>query len=108
MKQSTDRILTTHTGSLPRPASLVSLYARRSAGDGIDEKEIDAAGLAAMKAVIEQQVDPLARRQLAALVLRINTRLPAAKTGVCAAVFEGIEDGFHGASSRDRVAFETV
>ena len=56
MKQSTDRILTTHTGSLPRPASLVSLYARRSAGDGIDEKEIDAAGLAAMKAVIEQQV----------------------------------------------------
>ncbi|KEZ78205.1 hypothetical protein [Salinisphaera hydrothermalis] len=29
MKQSTDRILTTHTGSLPRPQSLSQLLVRR-------------------------------------------------------------------------------
>ena len=31
MLHSTNRILTTHTGSLPRPAALTALYARRAA-----------------------------------------------------------------------------
>ena len=37
MLHSTDRILTTHTGSLPRPAALTDLYARRAAGETVDE-----------------------------------------------------------------------
>jgi 5-methyltetrahydropteroyltriglutamate--homocysteine methyltransferase len=38
MKRSTDRILTTHTGSLPRPDDLVEmLYAAEEGGDGVDD-----------------------------------------------------------------------
>ncbi len=47
MLHSTDRILTTHTGSLPRPAALTALYARRAAGESVDEDAIDAEGKAA-------------------------------------------------------------
>ena len=36
MLGSEHRILTTHTGSLPRPAALTSLYVRRSRGEAID------------------------------------------------------------------------
>jgi hypothetical protein len=40
--------------------------------------------------MVEQKLNPLSRRQLAALVLCVNARLPAAKTGIGAAVFEGV------------------
>ncbi len=43
MKRSTDRILTTHTGSLPRPPDLTRLYARRSRGQPVDEAALAAA-----------------------------------------------------------------
>ena len=36
MKSSTDRILTTHTGSLPRPQSLMDIILRRETGEHID------------------------------------------------------------------------
>ena len=36
MLMSQDRILTTHTGSLPRPPALTELYVRRSRGEAID------------------------------------------------------------------------
>ena len=35
MKTSTDRILTTHTGSLPRPKPLIDLVLRREKGEAI-------------------------------------------------------------------------
>ena len=34
MKRSTKRILTTHTGSLPRPPDLIELHRKRDAGSG--------------------------------------------------------------------------
>jgi 5-methyltetrahydropteroyltriglutamate--homocysteine methyltransferase len=37
MRRSRDRILTTHTGSLPRPADLDQLIADREAGEKVDE-----------------------------------------------------------------------
>jgi 5-methyltetrahydropteroyltriglutamate--homocysteine methyltransferase len=37
MHRSENRILTTHTGSLPRPASLVALYASRNNGKSADD-----------------------------------------------------------------------
>ena len=37
---SPNRILTTHAGSLPRPARLVELYAARVAGEAVDEAEL--------------------------------------------------------------------
>ena len=56
MLTSTNRILTTHTGSLPRPAALTELYAGRAEGEAIDEAALDAAGKAATRHVVRQQI----------------------------------------------------
>jgi 5-methyltetrahydropteroyltriglutamate--homocysteine methyltransferase len=56
MKHSVDRILTTHTGSLPRPVELVQMYARRANGEAVDEAALEAAGRAAMNRSVEQQI----------------------------------------------------
>lgn len=56
MLGSQDRILTTHTGSLPRPAELTELYVRRSRGDAIDPAELDALGKAAVREVVAKQI----------------------------------------------------
>ncbi|MEQ9639107.1 MAG: cobalamin-independent methionine synthase II family protein [Alphaproteobacteria bacterium] len=50
-----DRILTTHAGSLPRPAALVDLYVRRGKGEAISGDELTAAASAATKHVVEKQ-----------------------------------------------------
>jgi 5-methyltetrahydropteroyltriglutamate--homocysteine methyltransferase len=56
MLASENRILTTHTGSLPRPAALTELYASRVEGKAIDEEALDAAGRAATRHVVRQQI----------------------------------------------------
>jgi 5-methyltetrahydropteroyltriglutamate--homocysteine methyltransferase len=56
MLRSEHRILTTHTGSLPRPAALTELYARRAAGAAVDEAAIDSAGRAATRDVVRKQI----------------------------------------------------
>ena len=48
MRRSNDRILTSHTGSLPRPPALTRLYAKRARGEAVDALEIEQAGLAAL------------------------------------------------------------
>ena len=55
MLQSHDRILTTHTGSLPRPAVLTELYLRRARGETVDAAEIDSLGKTATLEVVRQQ-----------------------------------------------------
>src|SRR5580692_11735397 len=57
MQRSTSRILTTHTGSLPRPRELTRLYATRARGEAVDASEIGRAGLAAVAAVVRKQHD---------------------------------------------------
>ena len=52
---SSKRILTTHAGSLPRPARLVDLYARRAAGEAIDEALLAAEGEAATRQAVALQ-----------------------------------------------------
>src|ERR1700730_4758334 len=56
MRYSEQRILTTHTGSLPRAAALTRLYVRRERGESIDEAELDAAGKRALAWVVPQQI----------------------------------------------------
>lgn len=51
----TDRILTTHAGSLPRPLALTGLYARSAQGGAVDAGELAAAGKAAMLDVLARQ-----------------------------------------------------
>src|SRR5579862_880341 len=55
MKHSETRILTTHTGSLPRPAELVRLYVERSQGKPVDEAALARAGAEAMRRVVAKQ-----------------------------------------------------
>ena len=38
MQRSTDRILTTHAGSLPRPADILAMVRAKSRGEAIDEQ----------------------------------------------------------------------
>jgi 5-methyltetrahydropteroyltriglutamate--homocysteine methyltransferase len=56
MRWSTERILTTHTGSLPRPPELVRLYVERARGGAVDPAALDRAGKAALQHVIDRQV----------------------------------------------------
>ena len=57
MRRSNDRILTTHTGSLPRPPELTKLYARRARGEPVDPVEIEQKGHAALQAIVPKQVE---------------------------------------------------
>ena len=41
MKMSTERILTTHSGSLPRPKPLIDLILRREAGTAVDAPALE-------------------------------------------------------------------
>ena len=56
MKTSTDRILTTHTGSLPRPKPLLDVIIGREKGDAIDLAAFEAATAKAVDEVVAQQV----------------------------------------------------
>jgi len=56
MKTSTDRILTTHTGSLPRPKPLIDLILRRESGEAIAADAFEAAVVSAVDDVVARQV----------------------------------------------------
>jgi 5-methyltetrahydropteroyltriglutamate--homocysteine methyltransferase len=57
MKRSTDRILTTHTGSLPRPAELIELLRQVDAGEPVDLAAFHTAVRDAVAAVVRKQVE---------------------------------------------------
>jgi 5-methyltetrahydropteroyltriglutamate--homocysteine methyltransferase len=57
MRRSTERILTTHAGSLPRPENLTGLFVRRARGEGVGADEIAAAGLEALLAIVPKQAE---------------------------------------------------
>src|SRR5438309_1926271 len=57
MQWSTERILTTHTGSLPRPPELTQLYVQRARGGEIDRDELDRLGKAALGRIVDKQVE---------------------------------------------------
>jgi 5-methyltetrahydropteroyltriglutamate--homocysteine methyltransferase len=55
MRRSSERILTTHAGSLPRPEHLTSLFVRRARGEGVDPIAIAQAGREALRAIVPLQ-----------------------------------------------------
>jgi 5-methyltetrahydropteroyltriglutamate--homocysteine methyltransferase len=55
MQRSSDRILTTHTGSLPRPRDLTRLYSMRARGEVVDEGEVARAGREAVRTIVARQ-----------------------------------------------------
>ena len=56
MKISSDHVLTTHTGSLPRPQQLIDLVYRKQEGKTVDG--------AAFNSMVGKTVDELVRRQV--------------------------------------------
>ena len=56
MKRSEARILTTHTGSLPRPEGLVAMLGAVSRGEQVDEAALDATAREATAGVFSAQV----------------------------------------------------
>ena len=57
MKRSETRILTTHTGSLPRPEGLVAMLGSVSRGEPVDEEDLYAASGSATASVVAAQMD---------------------------------------------------
>jgi 5-methyltetrahydropteroyltriglutamate--homocysteine methyltransferase len=86
MKRSTDRMLTTHTGSLPRPPHLLDELVRRDRGEPVDSK--------ALAARVREAVADSVRRQAAAGVAVVNDG-EAGKIGYSTYVTERL-DGFGG------------
>lgn len=57
MLRSTDRILTTHVGSLPRDEALLDLLLRTERGDAVDDAVLDATLARSVDAVVRRQVE---------------------------------------------------
>ena len=57
MKQSTDRILTTHTGSLPRPPDMLGLLVEEQQRRLSERAQLDDSVRAAVQDVFNRQVD---------------------------------------------------
>ncbi len=57
MQRSTNVILTTHTGSLPRPADLLPLLRAKEDGEAIDAAALAVRVKAAVTATVRRQID---------------------------------------------------
>ncbi len=57
MNRSTDRILTTHAGSLPRPAELLDAISERERGRPVDEQTYAAQVRDAVRQVVRRQIE---------------------------------------------------
>ena len=57
MKLSTDRIITTHVGSLPRPERLAEILIERENGDPVDATEFRREAEAAIRWVVQKQLE---------------------------------------------------
>src|SRR5205809_2400091 len=57
MKRSTDHILTTHTGSLPRPLDLVDIVLRKEAKQPVDEDVLAIHVRSAIAEVVQRQAE---------------------------------------------------
>src|SRR5438132_6982664 len=57
MKRSTERFLTTHTGSLPRPDDLVRAMFAKEEGVPVDPAALKARIRSAVAAVVEKQIE---------------------------------------------------
>src|ERR1051326_871595 len=57
MKKSDARILTTHVGSIPRPAALRDLLVRQDRGEPVDEAALARETEAAVREVVTRQLE---------------------------------------------------
>ena len=62
MKTSTDRILTTHVGSLPRSQEVVDLLFAQDRGDAVDESQFNEVMRRAVAGIVKQQEEAGGKR----------------------------------------------
>ena len=55
MARSSDRILTTHAGSLPRPAELLPLLLAQEAGETVDAAQLESEVRSAVNELLSQR-----------------------------------------------------
>ncbi len=97
MKRSTDRILTTHVGSLPRPPAVVDFLMKKEKGDTYDTEKFAAAVTAAVAEVVARQ---------AAIGLDIVSDGETSKIGYATYMQERL-NGFAGHNER-KIALDLV
>lgn len=56
MRLSTDRILTSHVGSLPRPQDLLDMMERKEAGETVDDAALEARIRQAIEDIVDKQI----------------------------------------------------
>ena len=57
MIRSTERILTTHTGSLPRPEDLIELMFAKEEGNPVDKENLKARIALAVSEIVLKQIE---------------------------------------------------
>ena len=57
MKRSTRRILTTHTGSLPRPKELLEMMTAKEAGEAVERDALNSSIRAAVDSIVRKQAE---------------------------------------------------
>src|SRR5215470_5173233 len=57
MKRSARRILTTHTGSLPRPQDLLAIITAKEAGESYDREALNASVRSAVNEIVGKQAE---------------------------------------------------
>ncbi|HEX9880554.1 MAG TPA: cobalamin-independent methionine synthase II family protein [Candidatus Binatia bacterium] len=97
MKQSTNRILTTHTGSLPRPPDLLEMMRARERGEPVDKTALADSLRWAVAEAVRQQVEA---------GIDIVTDGEFGKPGFSVYVAERLE-GFGGLNTENRVRAES-
>ena len=98
MKTSTDRILTTHVGSLPRPDDLVALLHKKDRGEPYDEAKFDA--------IVAKSVDDIVARQVE---IGIDLVSDGEMSKISYATYlKDRLNGFDGTATENRVASDLV
>jgi 5-methyltetrahydropteroyltriglutamate--homocysteine methyltransferase len=97
MKRSTERILTTHVGSLPRPPGIVEFLMKKEKGEPYDARLFDAAMQAAVAEVVKRQ---------AAIGIDVVSDGETSKIGYATYMQERL-NGFGGHSER-KIALDLV
>ena len=98
MKTSTDRILTTHVGSLPRPDELIQLFQLKEQGEAYDRAQFDRC--------VADSVDWIVARQVAA---KIDLLSDGEMSKISYATYlKDRRNGFNGKATENRAAADLL
>lgn len=97
MKRSTERLLTTHCGSLPRPKEILDLMKARASGQSVDSSVYERTVRDAVADIVRQQTDH---------GIDVVTDGEQNKTGFFAYINERL-DGFEPRTDRAFTLFES-